>query len=871
LRRLPGGDYNLSQELKNGLHLDARDSVDGTPQSGAGSSSQKSTSDVQGRYSPVTSGSGDLTRADEEKLDVPEFKRPPSPSRPSVRPSIESGTGPADLQGTPIAATKQERDAKVSVVDQLKEPPQVGTDVVVKSDDTENKAQDALASDETRPRTDARVDFTAPSGTSNLNQDVKHSGVGEGSVDSAKPLDDKELSTLHASPDNTIASRRRGTDLQQPSADDDATTAGAQNLKGPMRIDTAVGRYSQPESANISSFTPSRSAQAAMQSSPPERMTTRVSSGALRHKSVSEILGETPKLSPSSGERSAIAELTRDESSLISRRGSFVASPESATFKARPNDPREREKDRSKLSTVVFARHQVADGSRPGDAGSGNATRREKSDENKDYLVPLFAAQAAAQNPTLNHLIASAHKTLSTANHYIDYHESQDCRILKRIYHLQNSNRWSLRQLERSAEPPRQTTHWDTLLSEVKWMRTDFREERKWKLTAARNLAEMCAGWVAASQEVRASLQVKARSVSKTANANRQTTPSPVTALPEKMEIDDTTPELVHSADDETSDNGEDDVQHHDLMRVPAPAALFSLAPEDVLFSMDKTPISEKLLSELPLFQAFLDRQSAERSWGEILDAAWLKPIVPVSKHAVGKIVIRDDGPNRKRSRYEYSLEDEGDALSRTDKKTQLSAEQNDVALFDLKNKHIVDRLHAGHAFRPPSQYPMPSQQFFESRYPSQWTTAEDDELRKLVREYEYNWNAISDFLTSPSLYSSGAERRTPWECFERWESFEGLPGEMDKHSYFRAWRSRKHNARQKLEQGYLLQQQNAASAQILRRRSAEPMHVERRKSDKHYALIGAIAKVVKKREAQVQKQQHGKLMIDSLDLQELS
>ena len=595
-------------------------------------------------------------------------------------------------------------------------------------------------------------------------------------------------------------------------------------------------------------------------------MTTRVSSGALRHKSVSEILGETPKLSPSQGERAAIQDLTRDENALASRRSSFVASPESMTFKSRSLESKDREKDRSKLSTVVFARHQVADGTRPGDAISGHASRKDKSDKNKDYLVPLFAAQAAAQNPSLNHLISSAHKTLSTANHYIDYHESQDCRILKRIYHLQNSNRWSLRQLERSAEPPRPTTHWDNLLGEVKWMRTDFREERKWKHTAARNLAEGCAEWVAADEEVRTALQVKVRPPKHLpATAETQTTPSSAMAAPDKMDID-STPELIHSVDDDTSDAGEEDLRPPELVSAPAPATLFSLAPDDVLFSLDKTPVSEKLLAELPLYRPLQNSRGSDRPWSQILDAMWQKPIVPVSKHAVGKIIVRDDGPKRKRSRYEYAPEEDEEfaTVDVEPKKGHLPAEQNDVALFDPKNKHIVDRLHAGHAFRPPSQHPMPSQAFFECRCPSQWTTAEDDELRKLVRDYEYNWNAISDFLTSQSLFSSGAERRTPWECFERWESFEGLPGEMDKHTYFRAWRSRKLNAKARLEENYLRQQQNPANAQIMRRRTAEPTHVERRKSDKHYALIGAIAKVAKKRENHLQKQQHGKYQLSS-------
>src|SRR5690606_32826920 len=95
------------------------------------------------------------------------------------------------------------------------------------------------------------------------------------------------------------------------------------------------------------------------------------------------------------------------------------------------------------------------------------------------------------------------------------------------------------------------------------------------------------------------------------------------------------------------------------------------------------------------------------------------------------------------------------------------------------------------HQFRPPTDHVMPNQSFYESRHPSMWTLAEDDELRGLVREYSYNWPLISTILTSKSMYSSGAERRTPWECFERWINLEGLPADMQKTQYFKTYNNR--------------------------------------------------------------------------------
>ena len=664
--------------------------------------------------------------------------------------------------------------------------------------------------------------------------------------------------------ESKLAARRRAVspDLRNSAM----TKEGAKDLflsqRPPMRIDTSIP-YSSAQNQMSASATPSKAPQSAVQTSPPERMTTRVSSGVLRHKSVSEILGETPRstLTPQAEHRRHASQGDELDSHSPRFAAQLAPSPESAVFKSRLQELKEKEKDRSKLSTVVFPKPQASgrDVSK-----TAMAERARSAEENKDYLVTLFTAQASAQVPTLDHLIKSAHKTLSTRDHYVDYREAQDCRILKRIYHLQNSNRWSLRQLERSAEPARPTSHWDNVLAEMKWMRTDFKEEKRWKVTVAKNLADWCTEWVASPAKRRTSLQVKAR---------RPPSISPVPfnhITPVSLQVDptcaisDSPPELVASADDDPNEETEEEMVRLDAGRSAAPATLFSLASDDVVFDLEKTPASEKILAELPMYQPFEAPRGVKRTRSEMMDGAWGKSIVPVSKFATGRLALPDREPERKRSRYDYADENEPPhdepLLSTTSSRSPatLPPEQNDVALFNPENKHIVARLHAAHAFRPPSEFAMPSQSFFESRQPSQWTLAEDDELRRLVREHEYNWSLISNCLSSRSLFSSGAERRTPWECFERWVSFEGLPGDMARHQYFRAWNSRRENAKQHLEQLSAAQQQASNGQLPLRRRSSEPVGVERRRSNKYLAMINAMAKVAKKRETAIQKQQHG-------------
>ena len=616
----------------------------------------------------------------------------------------------------------------------------------------------------------------------------------------------------------------------------------------PAAISTTTGPTPSGFETPIKTATPATSIQ-----SPPERMTTRVSSGALRHKSVSEILGEAPKATPPQTEKSAVDRALvdshrEDHGSLQTpKSASSLTTPDPALFKQRLSELKERE--RSKLSTVVFASSRNIE-----------STQNQRLDENespvedRDYFLTLFAAQASnvRRAQSINTLLRTAHKTVSTSDSYTDVNERQACGVLKRIHELQINNRWSLRQVERSAEPKRSPTHWDVLLGQMKWMRTDFREERKWKHAATKYIAYACATWVASSPEERKLQQIKVKSV-------------PARATSRSLSV--STPDLIHSVDDEASEATDDDFSRVEGTVGSAPAAIFSLPPEMFVFGLNKSPVAEKLLLELPLYEpSTVVQDAALRVTHSEPDSAWKKSIVPVSKYAQGKIVSPEEGPPRKRSRFDYQ-DSPGSYfyssnLASTDSDKAFGPEQEDVALFDPENKHIRDRIHAGHAFRPPSEHIMPSQNFFECRQSSQWTQAEDDELKKIVQDFAYNWSLISSCLSSPSIFSSGAERRTPWECFERWISLEGLPVEMAKTAYFRAYHGRLQSAQKTVEAQYqALQQQqqsNSANQMSLRRRTTLPFTVERRKNARHLHLIDAMRKLAKKRETALHKQQHG-------------
>jgi chromatin modification-related protein VID21 len=540
---------------------------------------------------------------------------------------------------------------------------------------------------------------------------------------------------------------------------------------------------------------------------------------------------------------------------------------------------RAREKERSKLNTVVFAKHQSdrAPSSLSVIPNGAKATTQDSG----EYFMPLILAQA--YNATkgiqpLEALLQSAHKTITTSNSYIPFHENQTQKVLKRIYALQSMDKWSFRQPKLSPEPNRPATHWDELLKEARWMRTDFREERKWKAAVARNLAYACAEWVEANEDDRKLLQVKAITPSKESIDTEMGDIAMSASL-------DVTPELI--ASDVNAQGGEygdalqtasyaendspadefDEAPRASLLNAVAPTALFSMGDDDVVFDLRRSPATDRLLEELPMYGSPLKVHQSDLPTSDIdPDASWRRPALPLNKYIDGRIVLKDEGRPKKRSRYQYEEEDDdGDQVifdGQTPKRVALDPILVDVALFNPENKHIRDRIHAGHQFRPPSENPMPLQSFFECRGPSQWTWAEEDELKGLVREYSYNWQLISSILSTRSLFSSSAERRTPWECFERWIFLEGLPADMQKTHYFRAYNNRLEAAKRNLtnEAAQAPPQPNAAGAAITpirRRTNTVGIRVEKKRNQKHLTLVDAMRKLAKKRETNLQKQQH--------------
>ncbi|OAA76408.1 large tegument protein [Akanthomyces lecanii RCEF 1005] len=678
-----------------------------------------------------------------------------------------------------------------------------------------------------KPETkDSAASPKPPSDEDQLLQESIRSAAASGSDDEAPPTTGPTSKPQTSNPEASSA--------EVPDSQDEAD-----------KMDVDVPETIQ-ESINVKPTPPLLTPQPTRESVPVERAVTRVSSGAMRLKSVNEIVGATP--------RSTIDRGTPKD--LEDQLTPSASAPESPASRSKPR----KDRNKGQVSTVLFGKQpkRVED-------KAVAPSQKEQFHPFDDYYTPLFIQNfTGATNwmQPIEKILFHANKTIGTSDANLAILDNQACKVLRRVYHLQQHDKWSLRQPKRCPEPTRPTSQWDVMLQEMKWMRTDFREERKWKTTVARNLAYACVDWHESSAEERLALQVAAHIPPRRSadGDDARTGGAEVTGAENHP-----TPDLEPSGD-------ADSPLHDDISEVfvetVAPSAIFSLQEDDVVFGLRRTQAADQLLDELPLYGAPLKIPQTDLTNPEFdPDAHWRRPALPLSKYVEGEMKVTARGPPRKRGRFDYRNEDsddEGDytfAADQTVNPTRTEAITSNVALFNPESKPIRDRLHAGHQFRPPSEHPMPMQSFYECRSASQWTVAEDDELRGLVREYSYNWSLISSMLSTRSSFVSGPERRTPWECFERWISLEGLPADMQKTQYFKAYNGRIEAAQRIIAQQNQIaaQQASAAGSNVpaLRRRPSVPVRVERRRSQKHLTLIDAMRKLAKKRETAQQKQQH--------------
>lgn len=109
--------------------------------------------------------------------------------------------------------------------------------------------------------------------------------------------------------------------------------------------------------------------------------------------------------------------------------------------------------------------------------------------------VDLYAWQLRATHYPLFKKLQTARKTLTTHDWKLAREELKSLKSIQKIEALKKRNMWSPKQLRKHKSVPRLKTHWDCLIDEMKWMQTDFKEERKWKVAMAYVLSRAVLEW----------------------------------------------------------------------------------------------------------------------------------------------------------------------------------------------------------------------------------------------------------------------------------------------------------------------------------------------------------------------------------------
>lgn len=514
--------------------------------------------------------------------------------------------------------------------------------------------------------------------------------------------------------------------------------------------------------------------------------------------------------------------------------------------------------------------------------------------------IPLAELRYMAQTLPLISLIPRAHKVLTSDMINQALHESRITVVSSRIEELRRSGLWSLRQPKRFVDGwNRENTHRGTLLKEAKWMREDFVEGKKYKIAVCTTLAQAvqdywtygkvccvrCKPIHVPGEDTPNSNDRSDKSVDETlaktvlveplvepvdvdivqdsviendekgddtknVQANKETEKESQVA---NEDVDDVMKDVTEQdvdndiaidrndgSDDNDNGNGNDNDNGNDsdnaidtwLLQRRAnpkdeivPKKLPEISDEEYqrmkqsdkkskIFKLtitenDLSGFQSTLLSEFPVYKGIDDEDSHIN-----LDTL---EMIPVSK----SLVLPDFDHYYKI--VEKQLIDEEQTL------LQLS-----------KRRGLFYGNRRNHYLRPPS---VPSLKYLQNRTPTIWLPEDDQELVKNISTYAYNWDLISAQMTRmPSnSYLSNIERRTPWQCFERFVQLN------EKFSFSDLKGPRAHAAQQWLIEAHKFQQRQNRRISPL---GVGPESIQRGHRRLRWASIfEAMRKTIKKRE----------------------
>lgn len=418
-------------------------------------------------------------------------------------------------------------------------------------------------------------------------------------------------------------------------------------------------------------------------------------------------------------------------------------------------------------------------------------------------------------------LLPAAHKTLTTETYQLSLLEGKLAVVHARIEELKRSEKWSLRQHTKFRGPLRLKLHWDQLIDEMKWLQQDFVEERRLKIAVCYELAQSVVEFHQLSKEERSLVCVRRKPIT-----NMDDRP-PVELVPSRNLIH---LKLVKGDEDIEMTEDKDKEKEKEKNKPANTETEKSDKDGDVEMTDteqgDNTEVKTEVLvkqepvSDLPINLAASTEMVAEtidpkdihnmsqtkydtlvprsiiRNEREVhaplkmyanlsnMDAAsqeifknlpLLKPIEKnntpymsefetLSISSVTKFLAAPDlGPSWQKLLIEIDDERLSQANGTSSSPTDGNADSTKQGtLFNPEN------YRRPHSIRAP---PPPNLKYLDGRPPTIWLPDEDQNLLRYAKDFQYNWNIVSAILAKYTTfgYKATIERRTPWQCFERW------------------------------------------------------------------------------------------------------
>lgn len=376
--------------------------------------------------------------------------------------------------------------------------------------------------------------------------------------------------------------------------------------------------------------------------------------------------------------------------------------------------------------------------------------------------LPLAELKYMVQTLPLIRLIPMAHKVLTTDIMNNALSEGRITVVSSRIEELRRLGLWSLRQPKRFPDAwQEEPSHYRTLLEEAKWMQADFKEGHKYKIAACTTMAHAVMEYWAYGKEC----CVNRRPITHIDHEKIKVEPSEVEQLEETK--DDSTPaegsiEQVQTAEDLASAISADGERSSGTPVETIDVELLKAKPDSAANEVVSTDVPK--VSMQPTTKAAEYPFKLHLSFDELNSTA--RTIAQEIPLYTGMQTEENDSeglPFIAVSKSLVTLED--DHFFKIVEKQIVDEEQSLVQLSKRRGMFYGNRR--SHYLKPP---PAPSLRYLQNRTPTIWLPEDDQELVKNINAYAYNWELISAHMTHrPTMsYFSNIERRTPWQCFER-------------------------------------------------------------------------------------------------------